>query len=61
MTDADYTAFLMAAACAETSAEIARIAERLLREVPADDPDRAAVGEALATYHDLLTSEPTDG
>jgi hypothetical protein len=57
MIDAQYHEFMMAAARAETAEEIGGIAARLLREVPADDPDREAVGEALATYRALLGSD----
>ena len=54
MTDAEYHQMLLAAARAETTADIDRLAARLLRDVPANDPDRAAVGEALARYRELL-------
>lgn len=59
MIDADCYALLMAAAHAETPDEIGHLAARLFREVPSDDPDRAAIGEALARYHDRLG--PTEG
>jgi hypothetical protein len=54
MTDSEYHAMLLAAARAETADDIHRLAARLLRDVPVDDPDRSAVGEALAHYRELL-------
>jgi hypothetical protein len=54
MTNADYERLLLRAARATTVAEVDRIAQDLIRSTPHTDPDREAVGEALARYRVTL-------